>query len=81
MRKPNQQEAVMRPRCVVPDIREIQILCDEEALACLGGLPHDGVVSPGDVFRWHGVNVVPPRSKDRNEFGRQILVELDPHRT
>jgi len=48
----------MRPRCVLPYVRDVQILCDEEASTCLGGLPHDGVVSPGEVFRWHGVNVV-----------------------
>ena len=81
LRKPNQQEAMMRARGILPDIREVQILCDEEALTCLGGLPHDIVDSRGDVFRWHGVNVVPQRSKHRNESSRQILVELDPHRT
>jgi len=58
LRKPNQQQAVMRARCVLPDVGEIQVLCDEEASFCLSGLPHDGVVFAGDAFRWYGIDVM-----------------------
>ena len=60
----------MSARRVLSDIREVQILSDQEALTGLSGLPHDGVASPGDVFRWHGVDVVPKPGKHRNESGR-----------
>jgi len=60
----------MGTRCVLPDVREVQILRDEEALPCLSCLPDDGVAAPGDVLRWHGVNVVPQRRKHRNESVR-----------
>jgi hypothetical protein len=59
LRKPNQQKAVMRARCVLPNVREVQVLRDEEAMSCLSGLPHDGVVFSGDALSWHGVNIVP----------------------
>src|SRR3972149_1231692 len=74
LRKPNQQKAVMRARRVLPDVSEVQVLRDEETMACLCGLPHDGVVTPGDVFRWHGVNVVPHLGEHRNESGRPVFV-------
>ena len=54
----------MRARCVLPYVREVQVLRDEEALTSLRGLPHDGVVLSGDALTWHGVNIVPEISQN-----------------
>ena len=71
----------MGARCARPDVREVQVLGDQEAPAGLGGLPHDGVVLPGDPFGRHRVDVVAQLSEHRDELAGQVLVELDSHRT
>lgn len=54
----------MRAGCVLPGVREVQVLRDEEAMARLSGLPHDGVVFSGDALSWHGVDIVPEIGQD-----------------
>src|SRR5688572_15501782 len=54
----DQQQTVVRARCVLASIREVQILRDEETAVGLRGLPHDIVVLAGELFVRYGVDVV-----------------------
>ena len=76
----NQQQASMRTGRVLTDVREVEILCDEEAAGGLRGLPYVGVVATGQSLLTNGVDVVAEGLQFGDETLGQVLVELDVHR-
>jgi hypothetical protein len=43
--------------------------------------PHGAVVLTPNAFAWYGIDIVPEVGEEWHQPGRQVLVELDPHRT
>ena len=66
---------------ILPRIREIEVLRHEEPAGSLSGGPHDVVIPPADVFLGNSVDIVSEVSEELYELMRQVLVELDVHRT
>jgi len=53
----------------------------QEPAGSLCGGPHDVVIPPGEVLSGNRVDIVYEVGEELDELMRQILVELDPHRT
>ena len=72
-------EPRMGPRRELANVREVEILSDEESTGLLSGQPDGIVVATNQVFEDHGVGVVPKLGERAGELFRYVLVELDLH--
>lgn len=71
----------MRSGRILPCIREIEVLCHEEPTSSLSGGPHGVVIPTGEVFLRNGIDIVSEVGEESYELMREVLVELDVHRT
>jgi hypothetical protein len=71
----------MRSGRILPRVREIEILRHEESAGSLSGGLHDVVIPPGEVLIRNRVDIVSEVGKKSDDLMRQVLVELDVHRT
>ena len=69
----------MRSGSELADIREIQILSDQEAAVQLGPCPDDFIGFAIDPLILDRVGFVAKSRKDPHQFGGQVLIQLDPH--
>ena len=61
------------------DIREIQILCDQEATVPLGPFPDNLIGFSIDPLIFDRVGLVSKSRKDPHQRGWQVFVQLDFH--
>lgn len=69
----------MRPRRKLTDVREIQILGDQEASIHLGSFPDDLIRFSVDTLILGRVGIMPKPRKNPHQSGGKILIEFDPH--
>lgn len=79
--QPHQQQAVMCPGSKPADVREIQILSDEESSIRLRRCPYVFVWPASDTFLANIVRIVSHHGQDFDKRLRQILVKFDLHAT
>ena len=75
----DQQHTSMGARAVAADIGEIQIGSNEKSVGLLSSIPDHFIRLAGQLFRGHGINVMPVLAQQGGQFSRQILVQLDAH--
>ena len=61
------------------DVREIQVLGDEQTPRLLGRFPHGWIVAARKALGPYGIDVVAERRQSPNETRRELLIELDLH--
>lgn len=81
IRQPNEQDPVMCPGREPTNVREIQILSDEQAPFGLRCCPHIGIGMPAQAFVKYRVYIEPRRGQSTGSGARDVLVKLEPHAT
>ena len=71
----------MRSGRIPPRVGEMEILRHKKSAGSLSGGPHDIVIPPGEGLIRNRLDIMSEVSEELDELMRQILVELDVHRT
>lgn len=67
----------MRAGRICPDVREVEIERDQDALLSAAGLEQGRIWCPREPFRRSGLHIVAEGAKRRLNAGRKVLVELE----
>jgi len=77
--QPNQQNSFVSSRREAANIREIEILCDQETLRSLRHFPDACVILSAQSFLGNRVHLVPQLRQNLNQPDRKMFIQFDLH--